>query len=349
MTVRDTTAPVLSLPAGQVFEATSGAGAVVVFVGATASDAVSAVTLEYSQASGTLFGLGTTTVSVIATDAAGNASRGSFTVTVRDTTAPVGTVLINGGATTTANRVASLAISFADVVGVTEMRFSLDDGATWSDWGPYATAKTVILALPDGPKSVYVQARDAAGNVGGARSQIILLDQTAPAITSITVGPTTICGLCTPLLFSYTATDVSGIAFAAAYVDGRAIQNNGLIDGFLLAAGAHTLTIELRDALGNAATTSITFYVRATIEDLICAVQRATREGLIERQLENSLLVKLYAARKSRDRGHVWTEINQLTAFTHELAAQRGKKITTSFADRARGWTADLIARLQSG
>ena len=228
------------------------------------------------------------------------------------------------------------------------MRFSLDDGATWSAWAAYATAMTVILALPDGPKSVRMQAIDAVGNVGEARSQIILLDQTPPAITSITIGPTTVCGLCVPLLFSYTATDVSGIGFAAAYVDGRPIQNNGLIDGFLLDAGAHTLTIELRDALGNAATTTITFYVRATIEDLICAVQRATREVLVAAQLENSLLAKLYAARNSRDRGQVGSQTNQLQAFIHELSAQRGKKITPSFADRARGWTADLIARLTS-
>jgi hypothetical protein len=40
---------------------------------------------------------------------------------------------------------------------------------------------------------------------------------------------------------------------------------------------------------------------------------------------------------------------SQLEAFTHELAAQRGKKITTAFADRATGWTNDLIARIQSG
>jgi hypothetical protein len=49
----------------------------------------------------------------------------------------------------------------------------------------------------------------------------------------------------------------------------------------------------------------------------------------------------------SRDRGNATPEINQLEAFTHELAAQRGKKIATAFAVRVSGWTNDLIARIK--
>ena len=49
------------------------------------------------------------------------------------------------------------------------------------------------------------------------------------------------------------------------------------------------------------------------------------------------------------DRGNSTPEINQLAAFTNELAAQRGKKITPAFADRATGWTNDLIARIKTG
>jgi hypothetical protein len=93
----------------------------------------------------------------------------------------------------------------------------------------------------------------------------------------------------------------------------------------------------------------VTFEVHATIEGLICAVERAVDEGLIRPELENSLLVKLYAARASRERGQVTPQLGQLRSFTHELASQRGKKIAATFTDRASGWTNDLIARVLAG
>src|SRR5207249_2097383 len=89
VSVVDTTAPSLTVPADVTAEATSAAGALVTYAAASATDAVSAVTVTYSQASGTVFALGTTTVSVTATDGAGNATTKSFHVSVVDTTAPL--------------------------------------------------------------------------------------------------------------------------------------------------------------------------------------------------------------------------------------------------------------------
>jgi Ca2+-binding RTX toxin-like protein len=89
VTVVDTTAPVLTLPASFAVEATSPAGAVATFA-ASASDVVDgAVPVTFSIASGSVFPLGATTVVVTAVDGAGNAAAGSFTVAVVDTTPPV--------------------------------------------------------------------------------------------------------------------------------------------------------------------------------------------------------------------------------------------------------------------
>src|SRR5204863_1118888 len=55
---------------------------------AVAIDAVSMQVLSYTAVSGSVFALGTTAVNATATDEAGNASSCSFSVTVRDTTAP---------------------------------------------------------------------------------------------------------------------------------------------------------------------------------------------------------------------------------------------------------------------
>jgi hypothetical protein len=88
VTVEDTTAPELVLPASLTAEATSASGAVVSW-SASASDLVDgAVDVTCSAASGSTFALGATTVECSAADAAGNEDSGSFVVDVVDTTAP---------------------------------------------------------------------------------------------------------------------------------------------------------------------------------------------------------------------------------------------------------------------
>jgi uncharacterized repeat protein (TIGR01451 family) len=83
VTVGDTTPPALACPPSQTVSATSPSGAVVSYPPASVSDAVDAApVVTYSQASGTLFPIGTTTVIVTATDAAGNSSTCSFGVTI---------------------------------------------------------------------------------------------------------------------------------------------------------------------------------------------------------------------------------------------------------------------------
>jgi hypothetical protein len=89
VTIRDTTPPVLTLPANITREATSPGGAVISYT-ATATDLVDGsrpVTCDH--ASGSTFPLGTTTVQCTATDTHNNTAHGSFTVLVRDTTPPV--------------------------------------------------------------------------------------------------------------------------------------------------------------------------------------------------------------------------------------------------------------------
>ncbi len=88
MTVHDTTAPTLNLPADITEEATGPNGNVVDY-SASATDLVDgSVNATCSPASGATFGVKTTTVNCSATDAAGNTASGSFDVTVQDTTAP---------------------------------------------------------------------------------------------------------------------------------------------------------------------------------------------------------------------------------------------------------------------
>ncbi|MBK9008976.1 MAG: HYR domain-containing protein [Anaerolineae bacterium] len=89
ITVQDTTAPTLPLPADMTVEATSAAGAVVNF-SATANDIVDgALAVTCAPPSGSAFAIATTSVACSASDSSGNAVNGSFNVTVQDTTPPV--------------------------------------------------------------------------------------------------------------------------------------------------------------------------------------------------------------------------------------------------------------------
>ena len=120
VTVVDTTAPVITVPTVAAVEATSALGAVVTYPAATATDAVGVTSLTYSKASGTTFPIGTTTVTVTAKDAAGNPSTKSFTVTVKDSTAPAitATMTAKGGGDDESTQFFTIAFSATDLVGV---------------------------------------------------------------------------------------------------------------------------------------------------------------------------------------------------------------------------------------
>lgn len=113
-----------------------------------------------------------------------------------DTTAPTGTIQINGGATTTNYSTVNLALSATDNVGglgVADYRLS-NDNVTFGAWQPYTTSTTWALSSGDGAKTVYVQYRDASANAStGSINAGITLDTIAPTVTSIvptTTGPT---------------------------------------------------------------------------------------------------------------------------------------------------------------
>ena len=274
VTVRDTIAPAItSLPAPQTIEATSAAGAVVTFGAAVATDAVGVASLTYSNASGSTFPLGTTTVTVTATDAAGNSRQAAFTVTVVDTTPPAITS-VSSALTVEATSAAGAIVTYAaatatDAVGVASITYSKASGTTFQI----------------GATTVTVTATDAAGNASSAQFVVTVRDTTAPALGSVAPSQAT---LWQPN-HQMVAIDVTAVATDAVGVTSLKIidvtssePDNGLGDGDtggdIVITGAlsvnlraersgrgngrtYTITVEARDAAGNASTKTCTVVV----------------------------------------------------------------------------------------
>jgi hypothetical protein len=161
--VRDTTAPVLATVADLTVEATSVTGAAVIFTPPAATDAVDgAPVTSCVPASGSMFPVGTTTVTCAATDAHGNVGTTAFHVTVRATTPPtIGKV----PGTNAQNQL----IVFAITAKGATVTYSLPPATdSFGHAVPVACAPAPGSKFAPGKTSVTCSASDAAGNRASA-------------------------------------------------------------------------------------------------------------------------------------------------------------------------------------
>ncbi|MGE7091802.1 S-layer homology domain-containing protein [Lysinibacillus sp. NPDC048646] len=130
------------------------------------------VTIVFNKGTATLNGVAFTrgtkvdkegTYTLLVTNIAGRVTTINFKI---DRTAPTGTVVINRGSATTNSHSVTLSLTSSDGSrsGVTEMRFSTDE-LNWSAWEKVAPTKEWTLTGNAGQKKLYVQYRDAAGNL----------------------------------------------------------------------------------------------------------------------------------------------------------------------------------------
>ena len=203
VTVRDTTPPAVSVPASITAGAAGASGAVVTYSGVSATDTVDGVisSVSCAPASGSLFVLGSTTVTCSATDSGGNAGSALFTVTVVDRTAPV--VTAPGSVTAEATGPSGAVVAYG--------------GATAADAvdGPIATVTCAPASgsvFPIGSTLVTCSATDAGGNTGSSSFTVTVRDTTPPVVTEAAT-PTTLLWspnkAMTPVQISGRATDAT--------------------------------------------------------------------------------------------------------------------------------------------
>jgi len=174
----------LLVPSDITVEATGPSGAKVDFAAFAYDTRDGYVPVHYSQPPGSVFPIGETTVTVTATDAAGNTATGTLPITVRDTVAPAFQSLTASPDTLWGPNhkmvPITLTASVSDVVdpasvtcivavASTEAQAGLWSGDIGPDW-QITGALTVNLRaerLPDGPGRTYtitVESRDRSGN-----------------------------------------------------------------------------------------------------------------------------------------------------------------------------------------
>jgi hypothetical protein len=193
-------------------------------------------------------------------DNAGNLSPVHSDSIIFDTTAPTGSVVINGNAAATNTRPVTLAISATDATStVTQMRLSWN-GTTWNAWEPYATTRNATIpAGADGNKTIYIQFRDAAGNVSTTYSDSIIYDTALPTGSVVINGgaaSTSTRIVTLTLSANGTGSAVTNMRFSWDNVtwyawEAYATTRNASIPG---GAGAKTIYVRFRDAAGNVST-----------------------------------------------------------------------------------------------
>ncbi len=132
-----------------------------------------------------------------------------------DTTPPIGSISIAGGATNTKATTVTVSTPATDTgSGVSQVGLS-NDGSTWQ-YRPYAATQHWNITATNGARTVFAKWKDVAGNWSAVKTDTIVLDTVGPSVTAPSRGfvpGTSISGGLITLRVPWTGTDAtSGIA-----------------------------------------------------------------------------------------------------------------------------------------
>jgi HYR domain len=317
----DTTAPIVTAPENMIVEATSQAGAAVTFASSAIDNIDGVVSATCSPASGTTFGFGTTTVTCSATDTRSNAGNDSFTVTVRDTTAPVVTVgsdkVVEANSRLGSN--VSYSASAADAI----------DGPLLPSAINCAPAPGARFGL--GSALVTCSAADSRGNVGTGRLTVTVVDTTPPTLSVPAPLRLQATGAGLPATHSVIARFLAA-ARAADIADASPRVSSDAPAQFRL--GTTTVTFTAVDASGNRATRTST--VTLTTESVSPSAQPdvvppANVSNLRAQPLNRSVRLR-WRAPADADFARVEVMRSTTTVGSESVLVYRGRAAT--FVDR---------------
>jgi len=250
VTVTDQTSPMITAPEATTIAAVDATGtassdsAVVSFIAnAVAADNVDGNVTISTNAPGQL-PLGPTIVVFTATDAAGNSSTGSATITVADQTGPAVTVpaaLVIAADDATGTAATNSAIAAFLLAASAED--NVDDVLSPNNDAPDQ--------FPLGATVVIFSATDAAGNLSTASSTVTVVDQAVPVLSApIAITVAAVDALGTPATDSAVAAFLNAATVTDNVDSAVTIENDA---ASTLALGANLVTFTAVDATGNTA------------------------------------------------------------------------------------------------
>lgn len=317
ITVSDQEAPTWSVPADMHVPTDAGSTTATVTYSATASDNVGVVSSNCSPVSGSVFSLGTTTVTCSASDAAENTGNASFNITVSDQEAP--TWSVPADIQTTATGSGGIAVTYSasasDNVGV------ISQSCTPLSGSLFGFGTTIVTCT----------ASDAAGNVGSASFNVTVLDIEAPT-WSIPADIETIT----------TSINGSVVTYSASASDNVGVTSQSCTppSGSLFGLGTTTVTCTASDAAGNVGNASfnVTVNVDSGSTDILIS-------GIAGMGLEDGVTRSLTGVLKESSNTNA--TCGKLNAFLTIVANRLAQgEISQSQADQLTNFAQAIISSL---
>jgi len=258
ITVSDNQAPVMAQPVNIATNSALGTcGAIVNYTVNATDNCGSPISYTFSQASGTVFQVGITTVTVTARDASGNSVTRSFTVTVTDNQAPVITAPANINVT----------------LGTT---VNLGTATASDNCGVPVITNNAPATFPLGVTLVTWTATDAAGNRATATQTVtvVALTNCSSSITVVPENNTYTGGVPTNIYLGYgpqrvtlrtTATGGTSYTYSWTVVSGNATLSSTTSSQPIFAptqAGSYTFEVRVRTQAGCVSTSRVTICVK---------------------------------------------------------------------------------------
>lgn len=240
VTVVDMTPPSIFAPPNMTVEGNTIGGATVSYPTATATDIVDPSPSVACGASPSFFPLGTTAVTCTATDASGNSSSASLTITVVDTTPP--SLSLPGNQTAEATSASGAVVNYTASAG------DIVEGAVAVNCVP-ASGSTFVL----GSTTVNCSATDSSGNTATGSFGVTVQDTTPPSLNLPSNITTTASGNSSKVV-TYTAS-------ATDLVDGTVAVSCSQASGSSFPVGTTTVNCSATDSHNNTANGSFTVTV----------------------------------------------------------------------------------------
>ena len=252
VTVDDTENPVINCPANITQANDVGlCGAIITYAAPVGTDNCpgSVTTMTAGQASGTVFSVGTTTVTYQVTDASGNTAQCSFDVTVNDTQLPV--INCPGNITQPNNPgVCGRTVTYGTPTGTDNCP------------GAVTTLTTGLASgslFPIGTTTVTYEVTDASGNTAQCSFDVTINDTENPTISCpANITQANDPGLCGAVVNYVTPVGADNCPGQTTTLIA------GLASGSVFPVGTTTVTYEVTDASGNTAQCSFDVTVNDT-------------------------------------------------------------------------------------